>query len=274
MIVSRILPHFGEEPPISGRYGAGAIFFCSCNLKCSFCQNYQISHCLHGIGLSPEALSDRMLGLQKDRCHNIEAVTPTPHLPMFVEALNRAAERGLELPVVYNCGGYENPDIIRMLDGMVDIYLPDFKYATGKASLLFSGVPDYPKHALASLREMVRQCGAGLAMQGEASVKGVIVRHLVLPGQTENSRDVLRMIRGISTAVPVSIMAQYTPTPPVRNHPLLGRRITGEEYESVVGYALDLGFETVFTQEVDERELTPDFERDEPFEFGGPAKTG
>ena len=268
IVVSRVLPHFGEEPPISGQHGAGTIFFSSCNLRCSFCQNNQISHQPQGETVSAEVLAERILELQARRCHNIEAVTPTPQAPLFVKALDLAVERGLNLPVVYNCGGYENPDIIRMLAGTVDIYLPDFKYGTGKAALEFSGVLDYPQHALASIREMVRQCGVDLVMEGEVAVKGVIIRHLVLPGQIENSLTVLKTIsREISTAVPVSIMSQYTPTGPVRNHPLLGRRITREEYETVVNYALDLGFETLFTQEVDERALTPDFDKDEPFEF-------
>jgi putative pyruvate formate lyase activating enzyme len=268
IIVSRVLPHFGEEPPISGNCGAGTIFFSSCNLRCSFCQNRQISHKPQGETVSVEALAERMLGLKAQRCHNIEAVTPTPQVPLFVKALDLAAGKGLDLPIIYNCGGYENPDIIRMLEGIVDIYLPDFKYSTGKAALEFSGVIDYPQHALASIREMVRQCGADLIMEGEIAVKGVIIRHLVLPGQVENSRNVLKTIsRDISTAVPVSIMSQYTPTGPIRNHPSLGRRITREEYDTVVEYALDLGFETLFTQDVDERALTPDFDRDEPFEF-------
>lgn len=268
MIVSRVLPHFGEEPPISGEKGAGTIFFSSCNLRCSFCQNFQISHFPSGRVESPASLAGQMLELQKSRCHNIEAVTPTPQLPFFLKALELACEQDLALPIVYNCGGYEEPEIVGMLDGIVDLYLPDFKYGDEEAARLLAGVGDYPRFALASIREMVRQCGDDLALEGEIASRGVIIRHLVLPGQVENSRNVLRTIsREISTAVPVSLMSQYTPTPAVGNHPLLGRRITRPEYEAAVDYALDLGFETIFTQEVDERELTPDFDQENPFEF-------
>lgn len=267
-IVSRVLPHFGEEPPISGEKGAGTIFFSSCNLRCPFCQNFQISRSPSGRVEAPASLAGQMLELQKRGCHNIEAVTPTPQLPFFLKALELAREQGLALPIVYNCGGYEDPEIVGMLDGAVDLYLPDFKYGNEEAARLLAGVGDYPQFALASIREMVRQCGDGPALEGEIAVRGVIIRHLVLPGQVENSRDVLRIIsREISTAVPISLMSQYTPIPAVAGHPLLGRRITGAEYEAVVDYALDLGFETIFTQEVDEREITPDFGRENPFEF-------
>ena len=268
LIVSHVLPHHGEEPPISGEKGAGTIFFSSCNLRCSFCQNYQISHEPKGRVMDADALALAMLGLQQEGCHNIEAVTPTPQLPLFLEAISRACDRGLDLPIVYNCGGYEDPEIIQLLDGIVDIYLPDFKYGDAPEARLFSGVSDYHHYALLSLREMVKQCGDDLVLERDIAKRGVLIRHLVLPGKTENSFDVLRAIkREISTTVPISLMAQYTPTAPVRDDPLLGRRITKDEYEIVVEYALDLGFETIFTQEVDEKELTPDFNKKEPFQF-------
>lgn len=270
LVTGGILPHFGEEPPISGQNGAGTIFFSSCNLRCIFCQNFQISHSPSDSDIKVDTLADCMLDLQRCDCHNIEAVTPTPQLPLFLDALDLAYEKGLDLPVVYNCGGYENPEIIQILDGTVDIYLPDFKYGNEEDAFLFSGARDYPVYALSAIREMIRQCGDDLILDGEIATKGVVIRHLVLPGKIRNSFEVLDLIAGeLSKSVPVSIMSQYTPVASVEKHPLLGRRITANEYEAVVEYALDLGFETIFTQEVDESDLIPDFDKEEPFSFKG-----
>ncbi len=268
IVMNSAFAHHGEEPPLSGTRGAGTIFLSSCNLRCSYCQNWQISHEVRGDRLDAEDLCRVMLELQERGCHNIEPVTPTPHLAGLTQALVMARQQGLRLPFVYNCGGYEDPDVIRMLDGLVDIYLPDFKYGNAEDALAFSGVGNYHEYALPSLQEMVRQVGASLEMEGDVAVKGVLVRHLVLPGRVSNSFQVLEQIgKNVSMAVPLSIMAQYTPTPAVRRHPVLGRRVTRQEYESVVNRALDLGFETLFTQEVDDRALTPDFDRDDPFEW-------
>lgn len=268
MVVSSALPHHGEEPPLSGRRGAGTIFFSSCNLRCIYCQNIQISHSQAGRTVSEEALAGIMLELEKLGCHNIEPVTPTPHLPGIMAAFLIAQGRGLRLPFVFNCGGYEREEIIRLLDGMVDIYLPDFKYGIAEAGQCFSGAPDYPRHALASLREMVRQVGDTLDVADGVAKRGVLVRHLVLPGSVDNSLAVLKAIReNISRFVPLSIMAQYTPIRAVRKHPLLGRRISRPEYERVVNAAVDLGFEELYTQEVDDRELSPDFEKERPFDW-------
>jgi len=261
-------PHHGEEPPLSGSGGAGTIFFSSCNLKCIYCQNYQISHFPAGRIVSEEGLAAVMLELEARGCHKIEPVTPTSQLPGVMAALLIAREKGLRLPFVLNCGGYEREKIVRLLDGLVDVYLPDFKYGLEETGRCFSGAADYPFHSLASLREMVRQVGDTLEIQDGIAKKGVLVRHLVLPGQTENSLAVLKAIRkGISPAVPLSLMAQYTPIPAVMNHPLLGRRLTRGEYERVVEAALDLGFEELYTQEVDDRALTPDFGRESPFDW-------
>ena len=268
LVVSHVLPHFGEEPPISGERGAGTIFFSSCNLRCVFCQNYQISHDMQGNVVAARELAEEMLLLQDQGCHNIEAVTPTPQLPFLLEALALAFGQGLDLPIVYNCGGYENAEVVRMLDGIVDVYLPDFKYGTDADAAAFSGVRDYATHAIASIREMIRQCGDELVAPDDIALRGVIIRHLVLPGRVQSSFDALKMIRNeISASVPISIMSQYTPIQAVRNHPLLNRRITKEEYDTAVDYALDLGFETIFAQEVDEAALTPDFGQEKPFRF-------
>jgi len=266
--VSRALPHHGEEPPISGTRGAGTIFLSSCNLKCIYCQNYQLSREGLGNRMDVEGLADIMVELEKKNCHNIEPVTPTPQLPQVMEALAFARRRGLSLPLVYNCGGYEDADILKLVQGMVDIYLPDFKYGREAGAVVLSGVKDYAAHAVSSIKEMVRQVGEEIILEGGVAKKGAIIRHLVLPGFTSNSIDVLKLIkRHISLSVPLSIMSQYTPMPAVREHPQLGRRITKSEYELVVNYALDMGFETIFTQDVDERSLAPDFSKDDPFEW-------
>lgn len=269
MVMSSALPHHGEEPPLSGHFGAGTIFFSSCNLKCVYCQNYQISHAPGGRPVSVEELAGIMLDLEARGCHNIEPVTPTPHLAGIMEALRIARERGLRVPFVFNCGGYEREKIVRLLDGMVEIYLPDFKYGLDDAGESFSGVPDYPCHALASLREMVRQVGDALDIEDGIARRGIIIRHLILPGRTDNSLAALKMIREVSPSIPLSLMSQYTPIPDMRRHPLLGRRVTREEYERVVNAALDLGFEELYTQEVDDRALNPDFAREKPFAWEG-----
>jgi putative pyruvate formate lyase activating enzyme len=211
-------------------------------------------------------MAEVMLDLQKRRCHNIELVTPTPQVPLIMESLLLARRRGLKVPFVYNCGGYEDPQIINMLDQMVDVYLPDFKYGLEEDAVLFSSAPGYPRFALNSLKEMVRQVGADLVLENGVASRGIIVRHLVLPGRLENSKEVLRLIeKEISTTVPISLMSQYTPISKVSQHPLLGRRITHDEYHQILDYALHLGFENIFVQEVSDQELTPDFSRNNPF---------
>ena len=268
VVVSSALPHHGEEPPISGTRGAGTIFLSSCNLKCVYCQNYQLSRDGLGNRMDAEGLADIMLELEKKNCHNIEPVTPTPQLPQIMEALAIARGRGLSLPLVYNCGGYENPDVLKLLAGMVDIYLPDFKYGTEDDALALSGVKDYAAHALPSIKEMAHQVGEELLLEEGVAKRGILIRHLVIPGFISNSLEVLRLIKEhISLSAPLSIMSQYTPMPSVKNHPHLGRRIARKEYELVVNCALDMGFETVFTQDVDDKALVPDFRKKAPFDW-------
>jgi putative pyruvate formate lyase activating enzyme len=267
-VLARALPHFGEEPPISGTAGAGTLFLTSCNLRCPFCQNYQISHERMGETIDRETLAGRMLELALKGCHNIELVTPTPQLPAILEALLAACEWGLNLPLVYNCGGYEKPDVIGLLDGIVDVWLPDFKYGSEKDALECSAPADYAERAMESIVEMIRQSGERLQTAGGIARRGVIIRHLVLPGRVENSTDALRLIaERLSKKVPLSLMSQYTPIPSVAADPLLGRRVTREEYEEVVDFALDLEFENLFIQEVDEQNIVPDFDKTEPFEW-------
>ena len=224
---------------------------------------------------------DIMLALQNAGCHNIEPVTPTPHLPGIMEALFLARKRGLSLPLVFNCGGYERKEIIALLDGQVEIYLPDFKYGSAETAKNLSGVDDYPLQAFYSLKEMVRQVGDALSIDKDGvATGGIIVRHLVLPGCVDNSIAALRMIRKVSPFIPLSIMSQYTPIMDAQPrfmdvkprfsaalHPFLCRRITKQEYEQVVNSALDLGFEEIYTQDVDDRTLNPDFEKETPFDW-------
>jgi putative pyruvate formate lyase activating enzyme len=267
IVMNCALAHHGEEPPLSGKNGAGTIFLSSCNLFCIYCQNYQISHNTDGKQLDARQMADIMLDLQKQLCHNIEPVTPTPHMPLIMEALLLARAEGLKIPFVYNCGGYEYPDVIRLLNGMVDIYLPDFKYGLEEDGIQFSSAPEYPRFALDSLKEMVNQVGDGLELKNGVGQKGIIIRHLVLPGRKENSKEVLRLIKKeISTSVFLSLMSQYTPIAKVRHHSLLGRRITKNEYEQVTDYALKLGFDNIFVQEVNDYELTPNFKSNNPFD--------
>jgi putative pyruvate formate lyase activating enzyme len=268
LVVDCALPHLGEEPPLSGRYGSGTIFFSSCNLRCIFCQNYQISHGTAGRTLTPAGLARMMLDLQRDGCHNINAVTPTPQAPLIIEGLHLAREKGLEIPFVYNCSGYEDPQIIRRLAGDVNIYLPDFKYGSDETARLLSGVGDYVAMAGASLEEMARQVGEGLYLDGEIATGGLLIRHLVLPGLVENSIAALDLIRSrLSPEVTLSIMSQYTPISAVRRHPLIGRRVTRREYTTVVDHARALGFENLYIQEVSERHLLPDFGLEKPFSW-------
>lgn len=267
MVIDCGLPHLGEEPPLSGRHGSGTIFFSSCNLRCPFCQNHQISHRVKGKIVAPLDLAGIMLDLQAEGCHNINVVTPTPQLPHIIAGLLLARDKGLVVPLVYNCSGYEDPDIVRLLAGHVDIYLPDFKYGSDDAAFLCSGVKDYVANASASLEEMARQVGEDLLLnEDDIAAKGLLIRHLVMPGLVENSIAALKTIRSrLSRHVSISIMSQYTPTPAVKKHSLLSRRVTREEYESVVNEALDMGFENLYIQEVSEQHLSPDFDREEPF---------
>ncbi len=264
--VSHALPHHGEEPPISGTRGAGTIFLSSCNLKCIYCQNYQLSHDNAGRLTDTRELCAIMLALQKKNCHNIEPVTPTPQIPQIMEALLHARQEGLLLPLVYNCGGYENTEVLKIMRGMVDIYLPDFKYGTEHDALVLSGVRDYTAYAIPAIKEMVRQVGDDLLVEDGIAKRGIIIRHLTIPGFISNSLEALKLIKErISLSVPLSIMSQYTPMPYIADHPHLGRRITPEEYEFVVNHALDMGFKTIFTQDVDDRALAPDFAQKKPF---------
>ncbi|MDQ5986078.1 MAG: hypothetical protein CSYNP_01796 [Syntrophus sp. SKADARSKE-3] len=261
LVIDCALPHLGEEPPLSGRHGSGTIFFSSCNLRCIFCQNYQISHTVTGMAMTSAELAQVMLDLQEEKCHNINLVTPTPQIPMIMEGFHLARAKGLHIPLVYNCSGYEDPDIIRRLQGDIDIYMPDFKYGSDEVAYRCSGVKGYVASAASALEEMARQVGDGLEMDDDLATRGLLIRHLVMPGMVKNSLSALSIIRSrLSRNVTLSIMSQYTPIASVKNDPLLSRRVTFDEYEAVVDGAMTLGFENIFIQEVDDRHLAPDFD--------------
>jgi len=264
--VAHVGPHFGEEPPLVGRGGAGAVFFYGCSLRCIYCQNHDISQEGRGDEMEPWELAQSLLALQNRGCENIDLVTPTHFLPAVLEALDLAADQGLCLPLVYNTHGYELPDVLALLDGVVDIYLPDMKYGESGAADLCSSAPDYPRANRRAVLEMHRQVG-GLKLDGEKAVRGLVVRHLVLPGGLAGSRGVLAFLaRQVGTDTWISIMAQYHPCHKAAGHPLLGRRINPVEYELVMSLVEKLGFENYWVQALESSEAyLPDFSKEDPF---------
>lgn len=244
--------HQGEEPPVTGTEGSGTIFFSGCTLKCIFCQNYPISHLFNGEFYSVEQLADMMLGLQERKAHNINLVTGTPYLYHFVEALYIARQKGLTIPIVYNSSGYEHLEVISALEGVIDVYLPDLKYANEDVAFCYTGVRDYLEYAFPALREMFRQVG-DLQTDGDGiAVKGMILRHLILPGHTANSKRVLKIIAESSFKdCHLSLMSQYFPAYKAVEHNEINRQLTYEEYEEVKEYALSLGFSKGWFQDMD-----------------------
>ena len=224
-------PHFGEERPLVGRGGSGTIFFSFCNLHCLFCQNYEISRGAVGKAVSAAELADMALSLQKKGCENINLVTPTHYLPQIVEAIAIAAGQGLKLPLVYNCGGYERVESLRLLEGIVDLYMPDLKYAGEKEAEKYSQVSDYPQVARESIKEMHRQVGDLVLDQEGVARRGLLIRHLVMPGGVAGTAALMEFIaRKISPRTAVNIMGQYHPAYQAHRFPEINRRITREEY--------------------------------------------
>lgn len=240
-------PHFGEERPLVGRGGSGTIFFSNCNLLCCFCQNWEINHRGDGSYASDETIGRLMIDLQEAGCHNINLVTPTHILPNIVAGLRFAVIRGLRVPLVYNCGGYEPVEIIRMLDGIVDIYLPDFKYADEtNAEKYSSGAKSYPQIAAAAIREMHRQVGELTVDEKDIALRGLIIRHLVLPGNIAGTDQFVKFVAAkLSRSTYVNIMAQYRPEYKARNIPELARRVTGAEYRQALRWAQEAGLTRV-----------------------------
>lgn len=258
--LARAAKHFWEEPPISGTKGSGTVFFSGCNLGCVFCQNYEISHNCKGKSVSRERLREICDALISDGAHNINFVNPTHYAFAIADFLG---ENRFSVPVVYNSGGYEKAETLKRLDGKIDIYLPDLKYISGERSSKYSSAPDYFTYASRALREMKRQCPENIFDEEGIMQKGMIVRHLILPKNTNQSLRILDWIKeNLGTDTVISLMSQYTPYGKVENFPELQRKITEREYLKVIDYADSLGFENIFTQSplsADE-EFIPEFD--------------
>ncbi|MDI3280427.1 MAG: radical SAM protein [Bacillota bacterium] len=244
--------HHWEEPCLSGTRGSGAVFFSHCSLRCLFCQNHAISQGGFGKEVTEERLSEIFLELEARGAHNINLVSPTHYLPQVAGALARARRQGLTLPVVYNSSGYEEVEALRHLEGLVDIYLPDCKYADDGLARRYSAAPSYFEAATSALQEMLRQVGTPALGRDGIMRRGLMIRHLVLPGHLENTRRVLAWIADhLPKEVYLSLMAQYTPLHRASEVPELNRRLTPEEYEAAVSCALDLGLEHGYLQELE-----------------------
>ena len=249
--IARSSLHFWEEPCISGDVGSGTVFFSHCTLKCVYCQNYNISTKNQGRFVTESELSDCFLDLQKQGALNINLVTPTHYVPQIIEALKIAKEKGLALPVLYNTSGYENPETLELLRGHVDIFLPDFKYFQGDLAKKYSGAADYPdiaKKAIAKMFDLVGKCEFG---ENGIIKKGVIVRHLMLPGLEDDSKKILEYLyKTYGDDIFISIMSQYTPLATLpKEFPELNTKIDMTVYDKLLDFAVDLGIENAFIQE-------------------------
>ncbi|MFW6138544.1 MAG: radical SAM protein [Spirochaetota bacterium] len=240
-IVSAWNPHFGEEAPLVGRRGSGTIFFTNCNLSCVFCQNYDISQLGYGKEIGFRKLAEIMIALQKRGCHNINFVTPTHMIYAIVKALTLAVPMGLDIPLVYNSGGYDLAETLELMEGIFDIYMPDFKYSNHHTGHRLSGARDYPSYALKAVREMHRQAGDLKMDSNGIAYRGVLVRHLVLPGNLAGSYKVVEWLTEISKNIYVNIMDQYRPQYEAWDYPELKSRVSYSEFHKVVDYAKKLG---------------------------------
>ena len=261
--IARVGLHHFEEPCLSGERGSGTIFFSVCNLRCLFCQNFEISHGGKGLEVSEKQLVSLMLYLQDSGAHNINLVTPSNYTNLLKDTL-KIAKSQLKIPIVWNSSGYETVQNLKKLDGLVDIYLPDFKYSDDDLAWEYSHAKGYRKIAFDAISEMRRQQPDDVFGDDGMMQKGVIVRHLVLPGALENTKGVLQDISSIDDTMYVSLMGQYFPTPNVENHPILSRRITEDEYDQATQAFFDAGLQNGFSQELDSatEEYVPDFDLD------------
>jgi len=241
-VVSSYNPHFGEEAPLVGHGGSGTIFFSWCNLRCQYCQNYEISQLGHGQECEPEEIAAMMLRLQAMGCHNINLVSPTHVVPQILAALLIAAEAGLRLPLVYNTGGYDSLKTLQLLDGVVDIYMPDMKYSNAETARKYSKIENYPAVNQAAMKEMHRQVGDLVLDERGVALRGLLVRHLVLPEGLAGTAEVVRFLADeVSKNTYLNVMAQYRPCHKAHELPPLNRRITAEEYKEAVRLANDAG---------------------------------
>jgi putative pyruvate formate lyase activating enzyme len=245
--------HFGEESPLVGRYGSGTIFLSSCNLLCSFCQNYDISHLAEGIEVEPEHMASMMLNLAEQGCHNINFVTPTHAVPQILEALILAVEHGLEVPLVYNSSGYDRRETLELLDGIFDIYMPDFKFWDGKWAERFCHAPDYRDVAVQAVKEMHRQVGDLVIDDEGIAVKGLLVRHLVMPNNVAGTDEIMKFFaQQISPNTYINVMDQYRPCGSAHEDEFIDRRLTAREYRDAVNAAKNAGL-----TRLDRRERIP-----------------
>lgn len=248
-VYSSVNLHFGEEPPISGSRGSGTIFFTGCNLNCIFCQNYPISQLRHGIESDSGDFADQMIHLQQRGAHNINLVTPTHQAAAIFKALHIAFRKGLNIPIVYNSGGYESHEMLRLWDGIIDVYMPDSKYADDQNALKFSNAPDYPRFNRIALKEMHRQVGDLETADDGTAIRGMVIRHLVLPEDLAGSEEVLRFIaEELSSDSYISLMSQYFPAWQATSHPIVGRKVNRREYLRVVNALERFGLKNGWTQ--------------------------
>ena len=261
--IARAALHFWEEPCISGTQGSGTVFFSCCTMKCVYCQNYPISTLNQGVVVTTEELANRFLDLQKQGAHNINLVTPTHFVPQIIEALKLAKSQGLNLPVVYNCGGYEKVETLKLLKGYVDIYMPDMKYYDDRYAVEYSSAPNYFVTASSAIKEMVRQVGKPVFEEKGIMQKGVIVRHMMLPGLLFDSKKILDYLHDTyQNDIYISIMSQYTPMPQVKGDQRLSQKLKAEHYEAMIAYCEEKGIENAFIQdgEAADESFIPPFE--------------
>lgn len=255
--------HNFEEPCISGENGSGTVFFSNCNMNCVFCQNYKISQQGLGREISIKELAEIFIDEQNKNAENINLVTPTMYVYHIIEAIKIAKNKGLKIPIVYNSNGYENVETIKKLKGYIDIYLPDLKYYDDDLAFKYSGVKNYFENAASAIKEMYNQVGSPVLDENGMMKKGLIIRHLVLPNNLQNSKDVLKWINdNIDKKVFVSVMAQYFPTNKAKDFPEINRKLTKEEYEEIENYLYSLDLDNGYIQELGEHEeeYVPDFE--------------
>lgn len=258
--------HYFEEPCISGKNGSGTVFFSNCNLNCVYCQNYKISHCGVGKNITINRLADIFISLQSRGANNINLVTPTIYVYQIIEAVKIAKKSGLKIPIVYNTNGYENVDTLKLLDGVVDIYLPDFKYYYDELAIKYSGAKNYFKVVTDAIFEMYRQVGKIILDESGLMKKGLMIRHLILPGHIENTKKVLLWIKNnFNDDIYISVMAQYFPTYKACNIEKINRKINKEEYNQIEQYLFNIGLENGYIQDLGEHEeeYVPNFDMSE-----------
>ena len=262
MVIAKAYLHKWEEPCISGDTGSGTIFFSGCNLRCIFCQNSEISNKIVGTTVSTDDFAKICINLEKEGAKNINLVTPTMYVPLIVEGIKKAKDMGLSIPIVYNTSCYENVNTIKMLDGIVDIYLPDIKYYDDNYAIKYSHVKDYFKYSTLALNEMYKQVGKPTFNEDGIMTKGIIVRHLMLPGLKEDSKKVLEYLyKTYKDNIYISIMNQYTPIKTFKRYQELNNKISEDDYDEVINYACDLGIKKAFIQEGETQSdsFIPDF---------------